>query len=220
MDKIVELSVENFKTVKKADITLNGITMVSGINGCGKSSLSQLLYYSFYYANGYEELANNFLEQDLACYANVLKQIEREIKYIKLDSGDFYDIYHVSVKDNDSCLRYIKQLFSRLLSYRDIIEEVEDNGAKVSLNRLVRIIRETLQDKSQQDLDQLLDEFYNQIEISFIRALVVLEQRDYELLEDYISFCMKGPYPRNGFFVNMGFLLPEIIQVMSLYSII
>lgn len=195
MDKIVELSVENFKAVKKADITLNGITMVSGINGCGKSSLSQLLYYSFYYANRYEELANNLLEQDLACYTNVLKQIEREIKYIKLDSGDFYDIYHASVKDKDSCLRYIKQLFSRLLSYRDIIEEVEDNGAKVSLNRLVRIIRETLQDKSQHDLDQLLDKLYNQIELSFIRALAVLEQRDYELLEDYLSFCMKGTLP-------------------------
>lgn len=51
MDKIVELSVEDFKAVKKADISLNGITVVSGINGCGKSSLSQLLYYSFYYAN-------------------------------------------------------------------------------------------------------------------------------------------------------------------------
>ena len=34
MDKIVELSVENFKAVKKADIALNGITVVSGINGC------------------------------------------------------------------------------------------------------------------------------------------------------------------------------------------
>ena len=44
MDKIVELSVENFKAVKKADIALNGITVVSGINGCGKSSLSQLLF--------------------------------------------------------------------------------------------------------------------------------------------------------------------------------
>lgn len=195
MDKIVELSVENFKAVKKADITLNGITLVSGINGCGKSSLSQLLYYSFYYANGYEELANNLLEQDLACYTNVLKQIEREIKYINLDSGDFYDIYHASVKDKDSCLRYIKQLFSRLLSYRDIIEEVENIGARVSLNRLVRIIRDTLQDKSQQDLGQLLDKLYNQIELSFIRVLAELEQRNYELLEDYLLFYMKGTLP-------------------------
>lgn len=195
MDKIVELSVENFKAVKKADITLNGITMVSGINGCGKSSLSQLLYYSFYYANGYEELANNLLEQDLACYTNVLKQIEHEIKYIKLDSDDFYDIYHASVKDKDSCLWYIKQLFSRLLSYRDIIEEVENNGTRISLNRLVRIVRGALQDNSQQDLDQLLDKFYNQIELSFIRALAELERRDYKLLEDYLSFCMKGLLP-------------------------
>lgn len=61
MDKIVELSVENFKAVKKADIALNGITVVSGINGCGKSSLSQLLYYSFYYANHFNEIIDSAL---------------------------------------------------------------------------------------------------------------------------------------------------------------
>jgi pantothenate kinase-related protein Tda10 len=65
MDKIVELSVENFKAVKKADIALNGITVVSGINGCGKSSLSQLLYYSFYYANHFNEIVDSVLDDSL-----------------------------------------------------------------------------------------------------------------------------------------------------------
>lgn len=204
MDKIVELSVENFKAVKKADITLNGITVVSGINGCGKSSLSQLLYYSFYYANAYEEIANYILNQNLSCYTNALKQIEHEIKYVIPDSGDFYDIYHASVKDIDSCLRYIKQLFSRFLSYRDIVNEVESNDGQNSLKRIIRIIRDTLQDKSQNDLDKLLDIFYNHIEVSFMSALAELEQRDYELLEDYLSFYMKRALPEKWTICEYG----------------
>ena len=77
LDKIVELSVENFKAVKKADIALNGITVVSGINGCGKSSLSQLLYYSFYYANHFNEIVDSVLNDELLRYVEVLRQIER-----------------------------------------------------------------------------------------------------------------------------------------------
>lgn len=35
----------NYHAIKEAEITLNGITVLSGINGCGKSTLSRWLYY-------------------------------------------------------------------------------------------------------------------------------------------------------------------------------
>lgn len=195
MDKIVELSVENFKAVKKADITLNGITVMSGINGCGKSSLSQLLYYSFYYANRYEEMVDYHLNQHLYGYREALKQIEREIKDVVLDTDEVYDIYRASVNDRDIYLNYIRLLFSRFLSYRKIVVEVESEDARNSLKRVVRIIKDTLNDKSQEDLEKLLDRFYILIEQLFNAAVVGLEQRNYELLEDYLSFYMKRALP-------------------------
>lgn len=96
MDKIVELSVENFKAVKKADIALNGITVVSGINGCGKSSLSQLLYYSFYYANHFNEIVDSVLNDELLRYVEVLRQIERSNGLTSVNS---IILRHVSVAD-------------------------------------------------------------------------------------------------------------------------
>lgn len=36
MEKLAELQVSNFRAIKNADIELNGITVVSGINGSGK----------------------------------------------------------------------------------------------------------------------------------------------------------------------------------------
>ena len=43
---------EDFRAIKSADITIYGITLVAGENGCGKSTLSKLLYYL------YKSLAN------------------------------------------------------------------------------------------------------------------------------------------------------------------
>lgn len=34
-----------YHAVKEAEIKLDGITVLSGINGCGKSTLSRWLYY-------------------------------------------------------------------------------------------------------------------------------------------------------------------------------
>ncbi|MBP5682218.1 MAG: AAA family ATPase, partial [Bacteroidales bacterium] len=39
------LKIENYHSISKADIALNGITVLAGINGCGKSTLARWLYY-------------------------------------------------------------------------------------------------------------------------------------------------------------------------------
>ena len=46
------LSVRNYRAIHHADIALNGITVLTGENGCGKSTIGRLLYYI---VNGLEE---------------------------------------------------------------------------------------------------------------------------------------------------------------------
>lgn len=193
MDKIVELSVEDFKAVKKADISLNGITVVSGINGCGKSSMSQLLYYSFYYANRYEEIVDEILHRDLSWYADVLKQIEYLL--VRAFPAEPYNIQEASVKDVDGFLRYIKDLFIRLLSYDELKGDMADVNAVISINRIIRIIRDVLNDITHDDLERLLDKLYSRIEEIFSSALAQLEKRDYSLLEDSMFYSLKQVLP-------------------------
>lgn len=193
MDKIVELSVENFKAVKKADITLNGITVVSGINGCGKSSLSQLLYYSFYYANHFDEIVDSILNDELLRYVEVLRQIEREVN--GLTFVDSIILRHVSVIDKKKYLQYVENLFASFLSYRDNAYDKNDENIMNSFRRIVRIIKNMFDD-SLDDLDKLLRLFYKDIEVLFDCALRDKEKRRYFLLYDYLDFYLKGVYPQ------------------------
>ena len=41
----LSLKVNDFRAIKEADLSLNGITVISGVNSTGKSTLSKLLYY-------------------------------------------------------------------------------------------------------------------------------------------------------------------------------
>lgn len=51
------IRVRKFRAIQEADIDLNGITVVSGENGCGKSTLSQLLYHAFHVRSTLEDYA-------------------------------------------------------------------------------------------------------------------------------------------------------------------
>ena len=52
------LKIENYHSISKADIALNGITVLAGINGCGKSTLARWLYYIVNFSNKFEEEQN------------------------------------------------------------------------------------------------------------------------------------------------------------------
>lgn len=72
MEHTIKVVVEDFRAVKSAEIVLDGITVVSGENGCGKSTLSQLLYYAFKTVNEYERM----VRQDLYVSVDaILKRI-------------------------------------------------------------------------------------------------------------------------------------------------
>lgn len=56
MDKNIRIEVDGFRAIHHAEIALNGITVIAGINGCGKSTLSKLLYSVFTQVENLEQL--------------------------------------------------------------------------------------------------------------------------------------------------------------------
>ncbi len=76
IDKTI-LSVRDFRIINKADVSLNGITVVSGVNGCGKSTMSKLLYYIFKESAAYENLLLKYFNEATYDYRSLLSQINQ-----------------------------------------------------------------------------------------------------------------------------------------------
>lgn len=60
MDKL-QIHISNFRAIEDAQIALNGITVLTGLNATGKSTISRMMYYAGYYANHYQELIDDRL---------------------------------------------------------------------------------------------------------------------------------------------------------------
>lgn len=66
----IRIRTEGFRAINKSDIIIDGITVVAGENGSGKSTISKLLYYLYKTAANYEDLVAKVL-------LNKLRNIDR-----------------------------------------------------------------------------------------------------------------------------------------------
>lgn len=73
MDKL-QIHISNFRAIEDAQIALNGITVLTGLNATGKSTISRMMYYAGYYANHYQELIDDRLNGMLEGIALYLLQ--------------------------------------------------------------------------------------------------------------------------------------------------
>lgn len=61
----IRIEIEKYRAINKADIAIDGITVVAGENGCGKSTMSKILYYIFKISSSYDLLVAENLKERL-----------------------------------------------------------------------------------------------------------------------------------------------------------
>lgn len=57
----LQIHISNFRAIEDAQIALNGITVLTGLNATGKSTISRMMYYAGHYAIHYQELIDDRL---------------------------------------------------------------------------------------------------------------------------------------------------------------
>ena len=70
---MLQIKATDYFAIKKAEITLDGITVVSGINGCGKSTVAKSAYELLFTALNYDKFVEEKIEQNLLEYRRSLR---------------------------------------------------------------------------------------------------------------------------------------------------
>ncbi len=117
MDNINQIKVEikNFRAINNAEIILDGITVLSGLNSTGKTTVSQLVYAFFKCTNDFEKL---FIKQ----FLNKNKDIEIINKIV--------EIINIEISRNNKDVLYnidLKKIFSNFLLNSNSFEDLQIN---------------------------------------------------------------------------------------------
>lgn len=191
MNKYVELSVKDLRAIHQADISLDGITVVSGINGCGKSTLSRLLYYLFRNANAFDELALARVNEQLYSYRSVLEQLRMAMYYSRNAIGSsarrnvprhkFPPLTHL-----ENARAFLESARSLCSEFLNMEESLQEEGKSILSQRLRYILQSTTKANNDKDFRKLLDTLLSRIADYVSKAEQEAIQRPYKLLRESI----------------------------------
>lgn len=91
----------DYHAIKEADIALDGITVLSGINGCGKSTLSRWLYYIICGTVDFESnLFNSYIDK-LASLTHRMQFACRDLAFLTNRESNEYERFNPIISDLD-----------------------------------------------------------------------------------------------------------------------
>lgn len=137
----IKLKLEDFRAINQAEIILDGITVVAGENGSGKSTISKFLYYIFRLANDYDNIISKNLQIKLRKYYYFLNDFAEFLNSSNKNSSTDNEIavesnisiedlirgYHISFRDKDFWVDYIDKLLT-------IFQQQEDNYSYLGID--------------------------------------------------------------------------------------
>ncbi|WP_253850270.1 AAA family ATPase [Moraxella nonliquefaciens] len=119
-DSKVLLKVEDFRAISQAEIKLDGITVVAGVNGCGKSTLSKLLYWVYRGATDFKVLADIQFRKDLEVVNKLVMLFVQTAQHHFLEEQNNNEITTNNIDIKIQRMSYMTEVISILTDWHDL----------------------------------------------------------------------------------------------------
>lgn len=205
--------VQDYHAIKKAEITIDGITVLSGVNGCGKSTLSRWLYYLINGANEFDSYLFNDYKKRLNHMTGRMsfaaQDIARFIRIKELPSNDLFDVLYDTI-DKLKLIKYNskEQINVAYVLFLDALHITGNLLAKtltkdISEVRKIRFLSylnidiqdtdihqaiENFIEKNKRWADSLTKKIYQEMQERPSRTFFEAIDSQFDLNEDYPSF--------------------------------
>lgn len=152
----IRVVVDDFRAINHAEIIVNGITVVAGENGSGKSSISKLLYFLYRTVAGYDAIVKRALLNDLRDVSQLLDIMFQEYKISdNLEVRDFPRRYSHTLRKSLMESEFIDDELTKWLNAISIVQEshvsnMNSDDKKIiylKQNRINRILNDVLKPK-------------------------------------------------------------------------
>lgn len=148
-------SLFDYHAVSQAEITIDGITLLAGDNGCGKSTLSRWLYYLVNTASNFDELLFEELKVQLDGLLQQGRSVVREVGRVvrEFNTSDFIElsgnIHRISYSQENS-VGVVMQMFEdslRLLGagLKEYLSDTRSEFRIIRMNRYLNLNIESLE---------------------------------------------------------------------------
>lgn len=179
----LQITINDFRAIKEADIALNGITVLAGINGSGKSTVSKLVYFLLHEMNNYNEIVFRRLKSSIRAYLNVLENIvlssvrnfDDYRKYSNLLRVDSFDDLQI-IQEN------VTSVCKAILSFKE--EEGKRLYSENSINRYRRMLINTIDADESMSFEDALKNLEDLISKEINTSKEHIRKRPSSLLND------------------------------------
>ena len=194
----LRFSIKNFRAIKEASITLNGITVVAGENGSGKSTISRLLYYTFKAIHNFNSLIEAEIKEKLKKIVHYLAILEEETETFMEEQTSPYNepftklLPLLKATDEEPSIEFLKQVINSLKSFYGQLKI--DKDEQFRLERLKLVLIAAISDEfgesnewNSYNIEQLLDKVREYVVSLEKRIEKWKNERPLELFEKYLK---------------------------------
>lgn len=176
---IMQLKIENCGKIKKADITINGITVIAGENNTGKSTIGKVLYSIF---NSLYDLEKKVLIEKKDAINRVVRNFVSSNLDYEYDTYNLPDYFHFDIefRNREKFDEKVNEFLNKLVNINEI-KRTSDLGIK-----LKSLINERLSVDEESIINGMLN--------SFIKSEFQGQINNFNILNSYcnITLNLKG----------------------------